>query len=292
MSMQSGLGRPVARADEPASGECHQRVHARLPTRYARAPIEGRRWPLTSFASAARAAGRRVLQLGRFAALLLSFAAAGCANVGQIGNLTEGRRASIAIESVDGPPPAVFHKFVRTLKEEADARQITVVSTGQADYRLRGYLSAHAEGATTLIVWVWDVYGAGQRRAFRLSGEDKGAAGPNGWAAADDQALRRIAQTGIERIALFIATARPPAAPATAETPAAPPRRSSSFAWLDDWTPEASGIFRIFRRGPQPEITADASADLPPAGQVPLPRGRPNQGGAPSGAALAFAPRD
>jgi len=251
MSMQSGLGRPTARAG-----------------------------------------GRHVLRCGRLGALLLSFAAAGCANVGQIGNLTEGRRASIAFESVDGAPPAVFHKFVRTLKEEAGARQITVVSAGQADYRLRGYLAAHAEGATTSIVWVWDVYGAGQRRAFRLSGEDKGAAGPNAWAAADDQTLRRIAQTGIEQIALFIATARPPSGPATAEAPAAPPRRSSTFAWLDDWTPEASGIFRIFRRGPQPEITADASADLPPAGQVPLPRDRPRPGAAPSAAAFAFAPGD
>jgi hypothetical protein len=76
---------------------------------------------------AARTAGRHVLRCGRLCALLLSFAAAGCANVGQIGNLTEGRRASIAFESVDGPPPAVFHKFVRTLKEEAGAPQITLV---------------------------------------------------------------------------------------------------------------------------------------------------------------------
>ena len=35
-----------ARADEPSSGECHQRVHARLPTRYARALVELPRWPL------------------------------------------------------------------------------------------------------------------------------------------------------------------------------------------------------------------------------------------------------
>jgi MFS family permease len=42
-----------ARADEPASGECHQRVHARLSTRYARALIERPRWPLALLASAA-----------------------------------------------------------------------------------------------------------------------------------------------------------------------------------------------------------------------------------------------
>jgi protein ImuB len=37
----------LARADEPGSGECQQRVQARLPTRYARALIE---WPLASAA--------------------------------------------------------------------------------------------------------------------------------------------------------------------------------------------------------------------------------------------------
>jgi protein ImuA len=44
----------AARAVEPGSGECHQRVNARLPTRYARALIEEPRWPLASLASAAR----------------------------------------------------------------------------------------------------------------------------------------------------------------------------------------------------------------------------------------------
>ena len=43
----------VARADEPSSGEYHQRVYARLPTRYARATIKWPRWPLASLASAA-----------------------------------------------------------------------------------------------------------------------------------------------------------------------------------------------------------------------------------------------
>jgi hypothetical protein len=41
----------IARADEPASGECHKRVHARFPTRYARALMKWPRWP---FAKARR----------------------------------------------------------------------------------------------------------------------------------------------------------------------------------------------------------------------------------------------
>jgi hypothetical protein len=192
---------------------------------------------------------------------------------------------------VDGPPTAVVHKFVRTLKDEAQARQIAVVAPDKADYRLRGYLAAQAEGEATSIAWAWDVYGAGQRRTFRLTGEDKyGPAGPQTWATADDEALRRIAQSAVQQLALFIATARP-SSPATAEPPA-PQRRSSTFAWLDDWTPEASGIFRIFRRGPQPSIAADAGLDLPPSGGIPLPKGRPAPDGAPSAAAFAFAPGD
>src|SRR5215510_5837343 len=39
----------------PVQGEGHQRVHARLPTRYARALLKLPRWPLASLASAARA---------------------------------------------------------------------------------------------------------------------------------------------------------------------------------------------------------------------------------------------
>jgi hypothetical protein len=240
------------------------------------------------------AAARRVSMFdhgGRLGALLFSLAAAACANIGQIGNLTEDQHITVAFESVDGPPTAVVHKFVRTLKDEAQARQIAVVAPDKADYRLRGYLAAQAEGEATSIAWAWDVYGAGQRRTFRLTGEDKyGPAGPQAWATADDEALRRIAQSAVQQLALFIATARP-SSPATAEPPA-PQRRSSTFAWLDDWTPEASGIFRIFRRGPQPSIAADAGLDLPPSGGVPLPKGRPAPDGAPSAPAFAFAPGD
>jgi hypothetical protein len=239
-----------------------------------------------------RAAARQasiLARCGRFSALLLGLAVAACANVGQIGNLTEGQRVTVALESVDGPSAAVVHNFVRTFKDEAQARQISVVPPREADYRLRGYVALHSDGGGASIAWAWDIYGAGERRAFRLSGEDKtGSTGATAWPA-DDQALRRIAQSGMQQLAVFLAAARP-ASPAMAEPP--PPRRWSTFAWLDDWTPEASGIFRIFRRGPQPEIAADRSLDPSLAGQVPLPRGRPAPANPSSGAAFAFAPDD
>lgn len=228
--------------------------------------------------------GRRCGSVG---VLLLGLAVSGCVGSGQIADLIETPRITVAFDSIDGPPPAVLHKFTKSLREEAAARQIAVLQSGEANYRLRGYLAAHAvDGASTSISWALDVYDADQRRAFRLAGEER-AAGRT-WAGADDQALQRIARAGMTQLAAFVSTARPPAASPVAAAPA-PQRASLTLGWLDDWTPEASGIFRIFRGEPSrpPEIAADAGAPVPPA-EVPVPRGRPS----PTGSALAFAAED
>ena len=94
------------------------------------------------------------------------------------------------------------------------------------------------------------------------------------------------------QFAAFVSSARPPAAAPVAAAPA-PQQASSTFGWLDDWTPEASGIFRIFRREPSrlPEMAADAGSPVPPV-EVPVPRGRPAPAGTPSGSVLAFASED
>jgi len=216
--------------------------------------------------------------------LLLGLAVSGCGSGGQIAALTETRRTTVAFESIDGPPPAVFNRFMASLKQEAGARQITVVPSNEANYRLRGYLAAQ-HGDT--ITWALDVYDADQRRAFRLSGEEKTTS--RMWAGADDQVLQRIARAGMTQFAAFVSNAR-----TAADTPAPAPRRSSTaLAWIDDWAPESSGIFRIFRGDPAraPEIAADAGSPLP-ADQVPLPRVRPVPDGTPAGSALAFAAGD
>jgi hypothetical protein len=219
--------------------------------------------------------------------LFLGLVLSGCVGGGQIANLSEPRRATtIALESIDGPPPPVLHKLVASLKEEAGARQIAVVPSGEAAYRLRGYLATHG-GDGAAISWALDVYDADQHRAFRLSGEEPTTG--RTWAGADDQVVQRIARAGMTQFAAFVSGAR-----AAAVTPSAPPQRpATKLGWLDDWTPEASGIFRILRREParEPEIAADAGAPLP-ADQVPLPRSRPTPDAAPAGSTLAFAVAD
>ena len=58
------------------------------------------------------------------------------------GGLPTGQRSTVAFESIDGPPPAVFDRLVRKLNQEAEARQVPVVTReGFAPYRIRGYVA-------------------------------------------------------------------------------------------------------------------------------------------------------
>jgi len=127
---------------------------------------------------------------------------------------------TIAFESIDGLPRGHFQKLVRALTDEADARQIAVVTReSQASFRARGYAAAHLRGKQTVIVWVWDIYDAEKQRAVRISGEEKAAGGQRGWLAADEATLRRIARDSIAQLAGFLAN---PAQPAPAPAPQTP----------------------------------------------------------------------
>jgi hypothetical protein len=149
--------------------------------------------------------------------------------------------ATVAFESIDGPPPQVFDRMVGVLDSEARVRNIAVVSReGSAAYRVRSYLSAQIRGGRTMIAWVWDVYDRDQQRALRLSGEEAtGKPGRDAWAQADDMVLRRIAQSGLTGLSGMIngtAPQEPPAAPRI------PRLRGPAVASADDF-PATAGAF-------------------------------------------------
>jgi hypothetical protein len=148
---------------------------------------------------------------------------AGCANVGSAGGPSNAQAsmgtptgATVAFESVDGPPPQVFDRLVNLLDSEARLRNVSVVSRQDgAAYRVRSYLAAQVSGNRTVIAWVWDVYDRDQQRALRLSGEEQaGRSGRDAWAAADDVVLRRIAQAGLTGLNAMINGGAPDVAPA------------------------------------------------------------------------------
>src|SRR5437879_9786818 len=114
--------------------------------------------------------------------------------------------ATVAFESIDGPPPPVFDRMVSVLDSESKLRSLQVVSReNAAAYRVRSYLSAQVVRGRTMIAWVWDVYDRDQQRALRLSGEEAaGKAGRDAWPAADDLTLRKIAQAGLSGLSGMI----------------------------------------------------------------------------------------
>jgi len=122
-----------------------------------------------------------------------------------------GSGATVAFESIDGPPPQVFDRMVGVLDSESKLRSLSVVSReGTAAYRVRSYLAAQVVRGRTVIAWVWDVYDANQQRALRISGEEP-TAGKGGreaardpWAVADDLVLRKIAQAGFSGLSNMI----------------------------------------------------------------------------------------
>lgn len=169
--------------------------------------------------------------------LVIAGAVSGCAGGDQgpmaaMASATPAGAQTVAFESIDGPPPQVFDRFVQVLDSEAQSRNVAIVSRGGgASYRIRSYLSAQVRGGRTTIAWVWDVYDRDQQRALRLSGEEAGGkAGRDAWAVADDQLLRRIAQTGLIRLSGFVNGTAPPDLPAD---PPAPGRSGPAIASVE-----------------------------------------------------------
>lgn len=182
-------------------------------------------------------------RLGMAACLALALGASGCANtpapMASVSSVATERGASIAFESIDGPPVAVFQNLVTTISTEAATRQVRVVSrTGDPAYRIRGYLAAIVVGGRNHISWVWDVYDADKRRVYRIAGEEAGGRpGANAWAAADEQVVRRIARTSMDRLAAFLAAPQAPAVepvqpgqPAVASADRIAPERTIALA--------------------------------------------------------------
>src|SRR5476649_907888 len=152
----------------------------------------------------------RALRAVALLALLcgLGGALGGCAGGGPANGAfaQAGSGATVAFESIDGPPPQVFDRMVGVLDSESKLRSLSIVSReSSASYRVRSYLAAQVSRGRTTIAWVWDVYDRDQQRALRLSGEEPaGKAGRDPWSAADDLVLRKIAQAGFSGLTAMI----------------------------------------------------------------------------------------
>ena len=189
----------------------------------------------------------RLVCRGVFAALIALCVAACDETTSSNAALTTGPSVSgptIAFDSIDGPPVAVFNRLVDSISVEAQQRQIAIASReGAANYRVRGYLAAQVIRGRTHISWVWDVYDDVKVRALRIRGEEAGGrGGADPWSVADDAMLRRIARASMDRLTAFLrnpdAPAEPDAAIATVDEPL--PQRPSRRRPHSAETPSAA----------------------------------------------------
>jgi hypothetical protein len=208
--------------------------------------------------------------------------------------------ATVAFESIDGPPPGQFHKLVQNLNDEAQSRRLAVISRESPSvYRVRGSIAAKVVKGHAKISWVWDVFDGEQRHALRISGEETANSGTLGrqrdaWSAVDDATLQRIARHSMDQLETFLTSPQisPEASPQSVSevspevavyTPDAPGQPQIGLIGQHDSSPESAGIFRIFRANadPVPSVEAPVEADES-TGSVPLPRRRPAPGAAAS----------
>ena len=144
----------------------------------------------------------------RCLAAAASLTLAACQSGGP-GGLAGGTPAGvpIAVESIEGAPPAVQTALSGELQSAAASRRVDLVGAqAQARYRVKGYLSAQAtdDGGTALAV-VWDVFDEGRRRAKRVTGTlPVRAASTDPWDGLDKEALRRLAAQSMDDFASFI----------------------------------------------------------------------------------------
>jgi hypothetical protein len=195
-------------------------------------------------------AGTRTAPRAAAAAMLLAMACGlgGCAGSGAASGAyamaASSSGATVAFESIDGPPPQVFDRMVSVLDSESKLRNLSIVSReGASAYRVRSYLSAQVNHGRAAIAWVWDVYDRDQQRALRLAGEEPAgkAAGRDAWAVADDLVLRKIAQAGLSGLSGMINGTLPADTPPPATAPA---KDGPAVASTEQPLP-ASGAFSV-----------------------------------------------
>lgn len=226
---------------------------------------------------AMRAAARLFVRPDALLVAACAIALAGCNQNGASTMAAAPRGATVAFESIDGPPPAQFRTLVQNLNDEAQTRRLAVISREQPSaYRVRGYLAAHVVQGRTTISWVWDVFDRDENRALRIAGEEIAKGRPHdAWTLADNAMMQRIARSSMDQLARFLTS---PEVTPNAPAPAVP---EGTLMSANDASPEAAGIFRIPQAKADPISGSRGDAPGPVAtiedsvGAIPLPRRRP-----------------
>ncbi len=96
------------------------------------------------------------------------------------------------------------NEFKQRFVQAAAARDVAIVSSETAQYRLRAYLTATPAQGATRLTYVLDVFDRQGRRAQRLTDEAGVRPGADPWQALDEGAIGLFADRGAEDLAAFL----------------------------------------------------------------------------------------
>jgi hypothetical protein len=105
--------------------------------------------------------------------------------------------AKFSFAPVTGAPAHILSNLSNQLAQEAVAQNVALVPSGdtQANYVIKGYLSAVGDSSGTILVYVWDVFDAGGRRVHRISGQETTTNGSQDpWLGIDGTAISNVAR--------------------------------------------------------------------------------------------------
>lgn len=101
---------------------------------------------------------------------------------------------------VTGAPADKLSILSQTLAQKTKENGITIVSTSNAEaqYAIKGFLSAFSDEANTTIVYVWDILDPTGARLYRIQGQsDTIGAGADPWQFVTPQVMQEIANKSV-----------------------------------------------------------------------------------------------
>lgn len=116
-------------------------------------------------------------------------------------------QARIAFAPLTGAPQPVADVLAEAVARQSAEHGIALAPYGdsQADYTIKGYLSAEPAGAITRAVYVWDVLDRNLKRLHRVSGDVTApVATADPWAALDPAALDELARQSMAALAAWL----------------------------------------------------------------------------------------
>mgnify|MGYP001038011305 CR=1 FL=1 len=111
--------------------------------------------------------------------------------------------AKFSFAPITGAPAHILSRMSTQIAQEALAQNVALVPSGdaQANYVIKGYLSAVGDSSGTILVYVWDVFDASGRRVHRISGQETTTNGSQDpWLGIDTATIANVARRTVSAL--------------------------------------------------------------------------------------------